>query len=419
MAKRSKYHFVSSYLNKYDEVEIIGEGGNSTVYKVVDEDGKEFALKLLNKKIDRESIKRFRNEINYCLNSNHENIMKVLDNGIFNLNNEELMFYVMPLYDKNLRDLMKESINSSEKLMFFNQVLEGIKYFHNGNNFHRDIKPENILFDSENKILVIGDFGISHFNKEDLYTVVETKVGSRMANFQYAAPEQREKGADVDNRADIYALGLILNEMFTGHVPHGTSYIKIGDVDSDYSFLDDVVDMMIKQNKELRPKCIENVQYEINSRMQLYNSNKEIKRLKEIEIRDSEEKDILILDPPKLIDVKYDDREERLRFVLSHPINNLWVDCIKMSSRNSLMGYEVERFNFEYEYASVALSVRNIDYAQKIIDHFKEWISIANYQYPEKIKNIRQEEKRIKENQIKAEIQRKEKIVSAVSNLQF
>ena len=419
MAKRGKYHFVSSYLNKYDEVEIIGEGGNSTVYKVVDEDGKEFALKLLNKKIDRESIKRFKNEISYCVNSNHENIMKVLDNGIFHLNNDELMFYVMPLYDKNLRELMKESINSSEKLVYFNQILEGVKYFHNGNNFHRDIKPENILFGNINKTLVISDFGISHFNKNDLYTVIETRADSRMANFQYAAPEQREKGAIVDNRADIYALGLILNEIFTGHVPHGTSYIKIGDVDSEYSFLDDVVDMMIKQNKELRPKYIENIQYEINSRMQLYNSNKEIKRLKEIEIKDSEEKDILILDPPKLIDVKYDEDTERLRFKLNHPINNLWVDCIKMSSRSSLMGYEVEKFNFEYEYASVSLSVRNIDYAQKIIDHFKEWISIANCQYPEKIKNIRNEEKRKKETQIRFEIQRKQKIVNAVSNLKF
>ena len=118
-----------------------------------------------------------------------------------------------------------------------------------------------------------------------------------MANFQYAAPEQKEKGALVDHRADIYALGLILNELFTGHVPYGSSYKKIGDVASEYSFLDDVVELMIKQIKEDRPNDIETVQFEINSRIELDKTNKEIRRLKEIEIKESEEKDILILDP--------------------------------------------------------------------------------------------------------------------------
>ena len=95
MAKRIKYQFTSTYLSKYDEIKVIGEGGNSTVYKVTDEEGNEFALKLLNKKIDKESIKRFKNEIGYCSKANHENIMKVIDNGVFELNNEKLMFYVM------------------------------------------------------------------------------------------------------------------------------------------------------------------------------------------------------------------------------------------------------------------------------------------------------------------------------------
>ena len=59
----------------------------------------------------------------------------------------------------------------------------------------------------------MADLGISHFNKDDLYTIIETKVGSRMANFQYAAPEQKEKGALVDHRADIY--GHIISEYYS------------------------------------------------------------------------------------------------------------------------------------------------------------------------------------------------------------
>ena len=369
MPKRSKYIFTSSFLNTYREVEIIGEGGNSTVFKVLDDDENEYALKLLNKKLDKETKKRFKNEIDYCSRASHDNIMKVIDNGLFELNGEKYMFYVMPIYEKNLRDMMNEGINDDDKLSYFYQILEGIKYFHNGKNYHRDIKPENILFDKFKNILVVGDLGISHFNKDDLYTVVETKIGSRMANYLYAAPEQKEKGTVVDHRADIYALGLILNELFTGHVPHGTSYKKIHDVSPDYAFLDEVVEKMIKQDKNDRPSDIEMVQYEINSRIELEKANKEIKRLKEIEIKDSEEKDILIIDPPKLIDVKYDDYEGRLRFKLSHPINQLWVDSIKTNSWNSLIGYDVDNFRFEHEYASVQLPVRSIDYTQSIIDH--------------------------------------------------
>lgn len=419
MPKRAKYIFTSSFLNTYKEVEVIGEGGNSTVFKVLDEENNEYALKLLNKKIDKENKKRFKNEIDYCSRANHENIMKVIDNGLFELNNEKYMFYVMPIYEKNLRDMMAEGISDDDKLNYFNQILEGIKYFHNGKNYHRDIKPENILFDKYKNILVVADLGISHFNKDELYTVVETKIGSRMANFLYAAPEQKEKGAVVDHRADIYALGLILNELFTGHVPHGTSYMKIGDVAPDYAFLDEVVEKMIKQDKNDRPNDIEMVQYEINSRIEIEKTNREIKRLKEIEIKDSEEKDILIIDPPKLIDVKYDEYESRLRFKLSHPVNQLWVDSIRTNSWTSLMGYDVDHFRFEDEYASVQLPVRNIDYAQSIIDHFKQWINNANSEYPKKVKQIRSQEASRKEAEIKAEIQRKEKISNALNNLKF
>lgn len=419
MPKRAKYIFTSSFLNTYKEVEVIGEGGNSTIFKVLDEENNEYALKLLNKKIDKENKKRFKNEIDYCSRANHENIMKVIDNGLFELNNEKYMFYVMPIYEKNLRDMMVEGISDDDKLNYFNQILEGIKYFHNGKNYHRDIKPENILFDKSKNLLVVADLGISHFNKDELYTVVETKLGSRMANFLYAAPEQKEKGAVVDHRADIYALGLILNELFTGHVPHGTSYKKIRDVSPDYAFLDEVVEKMIKQEKNDRPNDIETVQYEINSRIELEKANKEINRLKEIEIKDSEEKDILIVDPPKLIDVTYDEYESRLRFKLSHPINDDWVSCMRTGSWNSIVGYDIDNFRFEREYASVQLSVRDLDYAQKITDYFKQWINNANSAYPDLIERMRSMAKLNKEAAIKAEIQKKEKIASALNNIKF
>ncbi len=419
MGKREKYTFVSTYLNEYKEIEIIGEGGNSTVYKVVDSSGNEFALKLLNKKYDKESIKRFKNEMDYCFKNSHSNIIKVVDNGIFNIGDESFMFYVMPLYKKSLRKMMDEEIQHDLILDYFNMILEAIKYFHKGNNFHRDIKPENILYDDIENKLVVSDFGISHFCKEDLYTIVETKSSSRMANFQYASPEQRVKGGIVDSKSDIYALGLILNEMFTHQVPNGSSYKKIGDINSDYSFLDEIVDNMIKQNKEERIKDIETIQYEIKVKFELFNRNKEINKLKEIKILESEENDILILDPPKLIEVTYDEYESRLRFKLSHPINDIWVNSITSSSWGGVWGYELEDFWFEEEYASVPMSVNSLDSAQKVIDNFKGWIDNANRGYPIKIRTKRDMEKRQKEQEIRNEILRKEKIAKATSGFKF
>ena len=67
---------------------------------------------------------------------------------------------------------------------------------------------------SPNRIgLVVADFGIADFTAEELLTIVVTQPTERLANFLYSAPEQRVRGAPVDHRADIYSIGLILNEM--------------------------------------------------------------------------------------------------------------------------------------------------------------------------------------------------------------
>jgi eukaryotic-like serine/threonine-protein kinase len=73
--------------------------------------------------------------------------------------------------------------------------------------FHRDLKPENILYDRNADRLVVADFGIAHFEEDQLLTAVETKDRERLANFKYAAPEQGIRGRPVDHRADIFAFG--------------------------------------------------------------------------------------------------------------------------------------------------------------------------------------------------------------------
>ena len=102
--------------------------------------------------------------------------------------------------------LLSQGIQPEKALMYFSQLLDGVVAAQLLEVVHRDLKPENILFDERNNKLLVTDFGIAQFKEEDLYTAVETKETDRLANFQYAAPEQRIRGGKVDHRAVILLL---------------------------------------------------------------------------------------------------------------------------------------------------------------------------------------------------------------------
>jgi serine/threonine protein kinase len=117
---------------------------------------------------------------------------------------------------------MSKGIEPDGVLPIFSQILDGVESAHPQGVWHRDLKPENILYSLANGTLIVADFGIAHFEEQDLLTAVETQPNERLANFLYAAPEQKIRAKSADSRSDIYALGLMLHEMFTGDVPLGT-----------------------------------------------------------------------------------------------------------------------------------------------------------------------------------------------------
>ena len=251
--------------NTYVTKGSIGDGGCGTVYQVTDTDGETFALKLLR---EASSIKRkrFKNELAFCRRNKHERIVSVLDEGVWLDGAKRLPFYVMPLYDSTLRKLMDTGIPQHEVLRLFNDVLDGVEAAHLQNVVHRDLKPENLLISLPGRRVVVADFGVAHFEEEDLFTAVQTRAGDRLANYRYSAPEQRVPGRQVDERADIFALGLILNEMFTGEVPQGTGHKRVGSVAPDYAYLDPVIVAMIQQSPENRPRSIAKIKEELIGR---------------------------------------------------------------------------------------------------------------------------------------------------------
>lgn len=307
MSKLKKQVLFETTFGVYAVNEVVGEGGAGRVYGGVGPDGITIALKVLTE--DRASAdkrSRFKNEIAFLARNKHPNVVTVIDHGVARGGEINGPFYVMRRYHGNLRDMMKEGISLERVLPLFSQILDGVEAAHLQHVVHRDMKPENILYDKNSDSVAIADFGIARFTEDLLVTLIETAPTQRLANFQYAAPEQRTPGQQAEVPADIYSLGLILNEMFTGTVPHGTEYRSIGDVTKELSFLDSVVAKMLRQAPEERPASIA----ELKGLMQRYRSeavtHQRLSSINETVVKVQEIDNPLAHEPPCLVSADWD-----------------------------------------------------------------------------------------------------------------
>lgn len=235
----------------YRLTEEIGGGGNGTVFAAAsDGDPHEYAVKfLLQGHSDPDKVARFLAEIEFCKTANHPNVLKVVGNGLYN----DRYFYIMPRYRGTLRDIIEKENDIWQLLQICIQLCEGVAYIHGKQIIHRDLKPENVLF-GDNDELVIADFGIAHFIDSSM-----TKEHDWLGNKRYAAPEQlyQEKITDLTAACDIFALGRIINEVFTKHNPDGTSYQQIADIYPVLSPVDYIVNRCLSQNPAERPSIEE------------------------------------------------------------------------------------------------------------------------------------------------------------------
>lgn len=245
-------------LNIYQSVKQLGTGGCATVISVTRADGRRYAIKYLTPEgVNAEKVRRFQNELLFCITAEHPNILKALEYGTAEVRGSECQFYVMPLYSGTLRTAIGRGLDPDAVVPIFSQILDGVEAAHFNGAFHRDLKPENILIDEAGSSIVVADFGIARFDQALMETSVKTRLGTRTGNFPYAAPEQRERGANVEGPADIYALGLVLNEMFTGRLAHGQEYVEIGSVAPPFAYLDELVNEMLRQDPAGRPDFAE------------------------------------------------------------------------------------------------------------------------------------------------------------------
>jgi len=358
--------------SNYLLTEQLGEGGAGRVYGGVDSTGAAVAVKVLTSE-SKDKRRRFKNEIAFLSRDRHKNIVTVTDHGVAAGGVVKGPFYVMARYGGSLRDVLKRKPSPDHAMALFSQVIDGVEAAHLLDVTHRDLKPENVLIDPTNGAAAVSDFGVASFTADQMLTLVETAPTTRLANFQYAAPEQRVSGGAVGPTADIYALGLMLNELFTESVPYGTDYQLISSTASDYAFLDAIVATMIRQNPGDRPQSIAKVKTLIQMHRAEAVSLQKLRELDKVVVPVGQVTDPLAFQPPKLIAAEYN--AGILRLELDRPVNENWIRALQnMGSYSSPMGAPPHMFRF----TGVDVTVVIPDHiAQSAIDHFKVWLTKA------------------------------------------
>ncbi len=166
---------------------------------------------------DPEFAARFQREARALAKLNHPNIITVHDFGVRHHMHYLIMEYVDGL---NLRQLTAEEKLAPEMaLQMVPQLCDALQYAHDCGVIHRDIKPENLLLDTKGRIN-IADFGLAKITAKGGDGTL-TGTQQVMGTLNYMAPEQRERPTEVDHRADIYSLGVVIYEMLTGELPIG------------------------------------------------------------------------------------------------------------------------------------------------------------------------------------------------------
>ena len=360
--------------------EPIGQGGSGRVIAVTNTDGTHYALKyLLPEHAASPKRKRFKNEIAFCQRTDHRHVVKVVDTGTVSWSGNSVPFYVMPYYESSLRKRMLAKIDAAEVLPLFSQIMDGVEAAHLVGVFHRDLKPENILIDPEAKEAVVADFGIAHFTSDLLITSVETKAQERLANFLYAAPEQRVKGAPVDHRADIFALGLILNEMFIGEVPQGAGYRAICSVSPGHAYLDGIVERMIQQSPEARPATIDEVKREFIGHRNAFVARQELDATRAQVVRSHTPPEMA---PIALTGVDWHNGE--MEFILNRAPDREWAMWFVQPCAGFPYTTNCHPQRFTIRGGSAFARVDEAG-AQGFVDYFKIYADLANKSYAREV----------------------------------
>ena len=202
---------------RYRILRRLGSGGMANVYLAEDEElGRRVAIKILNDRhaSDDSFVERFRREAKNAAGLSHPNIVSIYDRG-----EAEGTYYIAMEYleGRSLKDriVAEGPLPITAAIEAVRQILRALGFAHRAGIVHRDIKPHNVLLAQEagERRFKVTDFGISRTSASQM-----TEAGSIVGTAQYLSPEQA-RGAPVDQRSDIYSVGIVLYELLTGQLP--------------------------------------------------------------------------------------------------------------------------------------------------------------------------------------------------------
>ena len=205
----------STFAERYQIIEELGKGGMGRVYKVLDnETNEKIALKLIKPEIasDKKTIERFKNELTTSRKIRHKNVC-----GMYYLGEDKGRNYITMEFvsGEDLKSSIRRfgNLPVGKAISIAKQICDGLEEAHSLGIVHRDLKPNNIMIDDKGNARIM-DFGIARTVKEKGITSSGVMIGTP----EYMSPEQVE-AKEVDQRSDIYSLGIIMYEMLTGRLP--------------------------------------------------------------------------------------------------------------------------------------------------------------------------------------------------------
>lgn len=196
----------------------LGTGGMAAVYRAVDmERGETVAIKLASSAADPELLSRFEQELALCQKISHDNVIRLFEVGSHGASSsDELCFVTMELLvGSSLFDLLGDSRDLVRDLGYLIQICQAMHCVHKEGLVHRDVKPENIFVTSAGRVKLM-DFGLA---KRRGTSSGRTQTGFALGTPAYMAPEQVRDSAAATHLSDLYSIGVMAYQMFTGVLP--------------------------------------------------------------------------------------------------------------------------------------------------------------------------------------------------------
>ena len=213
-------------IGQYRIIGIIGSGGMGAVYEAAQDNPKRrVALKVVkSERASPAAMRRFQFEVQTLARLRHPGIAQIYEAGTFQNDAGEQPFFAMEYIPaaRPITDYANEmDLSIEERIQLFERVCDAVHHGHQKGIIHRDLKPDNILVDRGGNPKII-DFGVARATDADLaVTTLQTSVGQLIGTLQYMSPEQcLGDPGEVDTRADVYSLGVILYELLCQELPY-------------------------------------------------------------------------------------------------------------------------------------------------------------------------------------------------------